>query len=427
MLPCLLLILSLTCSSNGQSSGCSSTVTGGPREFVPCAFPFLFDGRTFNTCTSHLDGDNKLWCSTQTDSQGNHMGGSGNWGYCDQSCQEGVGSSQGRFTAATTRRPQFRVTTTRPEQRFDLDLPSNNNNDFQGSDPDESVHFGVPRDRPTTARTRPTFRATPRPTRRPTQRTTLRTTRKPVPLQTSGNGVSAKPGTPEAAIGNWIPSPDNDGCGFQTNVGFILGGSDASRGEFPGSALLGYTGFGDGRIYYLCGGSLINRRYVLTAAHCHGDEKVSDRIHEVVLGEYDVGQDPDCSGCFPAQKIRIGPNDVVRHEAFRDNQPTTGNDIALVRLPELAITIYENTKSHVLPTCLPWLDQSRGADNRIQVAGWGRLTNDRNSANLQNLGVQSRILQKLTVPLVSDSQCTTQFQSRISPFYLCAGGVRGII
>ena len=107
---------------------------------------------------------------------------------------------------------------------------------------------------------------------------------------------------------------------------------------------------------------MINRRYVITAAHCHDKTKSAKTIREVVLGDHDLSQDPDCtddegaSSCAqPVQRFPIHKRDVTVHESYdRRKVVTEGNDIALVRLPRPAYTNFEVESTSVIPICLPW-------------------------------------------------------------------------
>ena len=69
------------------------------------------------------------------------------------------------------------------------------------------------------------------------------------------------------SLGTYKPSGEMDECGKRATLEAIIGGNISQVGEFPYMALLGYQV--NGKIQYGCGASLINRRYVLTAAHCH--------------------------------------------------------------------------------------------------------------------------------------------------------------
>ena len=61
-------------------------------------------------------------------------------------------------------------------------------------------------------------------------------------------------------------------CGTRLKITNIVGGKTAKLGDYPYMALLGSTQQNPRtkktETFYTCGGSLINKWYVLTAAHC---------------------------------------------------------------------------------------------------------------------------------------------------------------
>lgn len=72
---------------------------------------------------------------------------------------------------------------------------------------------------------------------------------------------------------NWDLLPKGEECGFGALSDRIIGGKAAALGQFPWMAQLGYELIRPiPKIYYLCGGSVISRWYVITASHCFRNE-----------------------------------------------------------------------------------------------------------------------------------------------------------
>lgn len=168
---------------------------------------------------------------------------------------------------------------------------------------------------------------------------------------------------------------------------------------------------------------MINRKYVVTAAHCHHEGIRGLEIIEVVLGEFDVSKDPDCKDCRGVQ--RIVPEEIVIHQDYAATAFISGeSDIALVRLETPAITLLEDYDSVVLPICLGYKGPLEQAE--LHVAGWGKINNDPIylTKDFVELGVSQRTLQRLKVPFVSHDRCRTYY-ANLAPTQICAGGIVG--
>jgi len=349
------------------------TTNDSPDKNAECKFPWKFNGKTLNGCTDETDPDGKFWCSTKVDDKLEHIGGQGNWGFCRQSCP-----------------PITPVTTPKP---------------------------------PTTPRSRP--RPRPRPASRPSSG-------KPPP-----NGVT------DSAAGNYHPNEEDGTCGQYLGTGFILGGEYTKRGELPYQAVLGYRNR-RGKIKYNCGGTMINRRYVITAAHCQHARIPRLQIAEVVLGDWDLSSDPDCKfdadtdecvdGPAPAshknaQRFEVTTADITVHEDWDLTKVVNnGNDIALIRLPRLAITIEEDFDQIVMPACLGWDNTIQVPDDIFIASGWGRTNNDvYDRGDIGSAGAHSARLKKLAVPLIPLDQCTKDYSifKDLTEKQICAGGKKG--
>ena len=80
----------------------------------------------------------------------------------------------------------------------------------------------------------------------------------------------------------WRPNGSKGECGqsWQSysnhRQGRVYGGSDSKPGKIPFNAVLGYDTTLDGvrDVFYLCGGSVINKWFILSTANCLKDRSI---------------------------------------------------------------------------------------------------------------------------------------------------------
>ncbi|XP_055908442.1 trypsin-1-like [Eupeodes corollae] len=180
-------------------------------------------------------------------------------------------------------------------------------------------------------------------------------------------------------------------CGVSNN-NRIVGGEDAEINKYPWTAMLLSRGF------FRCGGSLINNKYVLTAAHC---AKPSDAY------KYEVHFLQNRLYTHNSERISRRISEVIVHPNY--NRGAAENDIALLKLSH---SIRFDDK--IRPVCLPPAMSLHTEQDAI-IVGWGAL---------EEHGRASPQIQEISVPIISNNQCG-DYGLKVTDAMICAGVKEG--
>jgi len=104
----------------------------------------------------------------------------------------------------------------------------------------------------------------------------------------------------------------------------VVGGSEVEKNSYPWMAALGTRSSEDGGIKWFCGGSLISKNMILTAAHCVQNSRFA--LDVVRLGAHNLGESDH------EEVDDYIPEQVILHPEYKDNTTFPTHDIAIIVL-----------------------------------------------------------------------------------------------
>jgi len=141
----------------------------------------------------------------------------------------------------------------------------------------------------------------------------------------------------------------------------IVGGKQATPHSIPYQAYIETEKNGGKK--YQCGGTLLNKRYVLTAMHCLVDSqgKLATK-NTVTLGEHNLHQDSEATQKFNTT--------VISRDDYNHWSRSNLNDIAILKLDRDA----DLDDYAVIPACLPSNENELYVGRTAKASGWGRIS-----------------------------------------------------